>query len=135
MRVLATWDPQALCALHVARDLEESAELGLLPGINASGWFATSWDQRDDFDSTLELDDGPMRETTRGIEARRHPEAMLRDTPRLWDVVSMWRCGVSHDLTREDYESSTNFDLECWLTMVSAHRRETDRRYKARKED
>lgn len=110
----------------------------MLPGINAHDWFATAWDPRDDVvlaELDQEGDDAEVRETVRGIECRRHPEAMLRDRPRLWDVVSMWRCGVSHDLTREDYEGLSNFDLECWITMVGAHRREEARRRKAREEN
>lgn len=141
LRVLATWDPEALPAPHDAtRSIEDDAALGILPGANARSWFSGAWDQRPEFVATeqdVEDDDGYIRETARGIELRRHPEAVLRDSPRLWDVVAMWRSGVERELTREQYAHLPNFEVECWMTLVSASNREMERRIKrgGREED
>ena len=134
LRVLATWDPQSLPSPHDARTIEEDADLGLLPDTDAREWFAGAWDPRADFspDASNELD--WARETAAGIEVCRHPEAALRDSPRLWDVVAMWRSGVEREISRADYAALSNFEIECWLTMAAAHSRETERRIKRARE-
>lgn len=134
MRVLATWDPHVLPSPFEARPIEDEAALGLIPGVDASEWFVGAWDP-----SGAATDDEDLheyiRETVRGVEVCRHPEAILRDTPRLWDVVSMWRSGVSHDLSRADYAELTNFEIECWLVLRAAHQREEIRRIRQRQEE
>lgn len=140
LRVLATWDPDCLPAPHDVRDLEEEEALGLLPGVNARAWFAMTWDPRADFRPEEDEFDGVeddeyARETKRGIELRRHPEAMLRDRPHLWAVVGKWRSGVEREVTHERYERATHFELECWLIMLAAHNRALERRMERRGED
>lgn len=96
--------------------------------MNAPG-FVGPWDPRgSDFAGELDEPNDFMRETAQGLFLARHPEALLRDSPRLWDVVSKWRAGVRRELSHEDYESRTHFEIECWLTLVAAIERERERR-------
>lgn len=128
LRVLATWDPKALPAPHIVRECEDESRLGLLPDTDADDWFAQAWDPQDDYVPNEHDEFAYIRETPRGIEMRRHPESVLRDTPRLWDSVSKWRSGLSQELTRAEYDTLTNYEIECWLTLRAAHNREIERR-------
>lgn len=123
------WDPTTLPSPHEGT-IELHASIGALPGVDAEERFAATWDPREDYVPRLEIEDKTFRESERGIDALRHPEAVLRESPRLWDVISKWRSGVTHELTRADYARLTNFEIECWLTMIGAHNRETERRLK-----
>jgi len=104
----------------------------MLPGIDAADWFAWACDPREEWRPGEDESCEWLRETEAGIQCRRHPEAMLRDAPHLHDVVTKWRSGVQRELTREDYERLTNFEIECWLVLGAAHGREEVRRMKRR---
>ena len=47
----------------------------------------------------------PAGEGPRGIVRWRHPEAMLRDDDELWPIVDRFRCGVSRELSHEEFET------------------------------
>ena len=72
----------------------------------------------------------PEGEDPRGVELKRHPSAMLRDDPDLWDIVDRFRCGTHKELTHSEFESLSNFQLEAWIVMRAAHQREEIREIK-----
>ncbi len=135
MRVLATWDPEVLPALHDALSVEESAAMGALPDVDAPDWFAMAFDPRGECAEPDDIGCSYFLETVEGIHTKRHPEAILRDSPRLWDVVGRWRSGVTRDISRADYAELDNFELECWLTLLAASNREQERRWRRKDPD
>ena len=109
-------------------DLNGMAELGILPGIDAHGWFAATFDPRADFSDTIEIDTW-IREDAQGIHLRRHPESALRDDPQLWEFISQWRSGLWHDtLTLADWQSLSAWQIDAILYAQAAHAREEKRR-------
>jgi hypothetical protein len=107
----------------------------MLPGTESKGLFGPAWDPRADFSADEGRDCDCFIETRDGIKTSRHPESVLRDSPHLWDVVSKWRAGVARELSRDDYDRLTNFEVEAWLILSSAHSREMDRRMRAPPEE
>lgn len=56
-----------------------------------------------------------------------HPLRWMELEPDLEQLVDRFQCVQPKAATREDYDSLSAFELECWLTMAAAHARETVR--------
>lgn len=113
------------------QSLDEAADRGHLPGINAKGWLNAYWDPREDYDPTTsepETDETWARETPAGVELRRHPEVELGARPWLWPAVRRFRAGLRRELTSHEIETWSAIDVECWHVLVAAEARERARR-------
>lgn len=105
-------------------DPEESDGL-LEPG----GLWRDRWDRREDFDGDP-IDLEVLGEDGEGIWVRRHPEALLVESPDLWGAVDRWRLGL-REISPADMETMSAWEVHALLTMASADAREMRRRLKA----
>jgi len=113
---------------RAASTYDELADLGHIPGHDSAHILGF-------LDPIENARERPEGEDARGIEIRRHPRAMLRDDPDLWDTVDRFCCGVNKDITHAEYESMSNFQLEAWLILRAASHREEMREIKRTNED
>jgi hypothetical protein len=122
----------------VAQTLDEQADRGLLPGLNARAWLNAFFDPRKDYappaseQTVPELAAGDdesiwIRESKEGIQLRRHPETELGRRPWLWSIVSRFRSCAARELRQQEIETWSAFDVECWSIMVCAEQREVMR--------
>ena len=63
----------------------------------------------------------------KGVELRRHPYALLRDTPELWSLMGELLDGAVGDLTREDRRRMSNAEVELVLEWKAAVARKMER--------
>lgn len=108
-----------------AENLEELTALGHVPDTDSPHILAY-------IDPIEESGHRNKQEDPRGLEIRRHPSAMLRDDPDLWDIVDRFRSGVKKEMTHKEFEALSNFQIEAWLIMRSAHQRQEMRDIKER---
>ena len=120
LRVLAVVNPSTFIGPEQARGFDELRSVGWLP-MDAPGVLAYV----DPMDDAA----GPG-EDPRGIEVRRHPEAILRDDPDLWDVVDRFRAGCPLEVSRAEYDSLTAWEIDARLIMLAATKREEARQMK-----
>ena len=109
-------------------DPEDQRAFGLIPGTDAEGPFADTFDPRDDFDPDARSNFGWIWETEQGIGMQRHPETVFLDRPALWDVLGMWRAGVLREISYDVIRQISNFELECVYALAGADAREERRR-------
>ena len=100
--------------------------MGALPGIPAKAPFNERWDQRDNWQ---ELDFGWIGEDVRGVWTKKHPDAALGEHPHIWGPFIEYQSGLQ-TITREDFETMSNYEFECKLALVSAKNREQTRALK-----
>jgi hypothetical protein len=62
----------------------------------------------------------PPGETIDGVEIDRHPEALLRDHPRLWWIVHLWRSPVPRELPFDVVRQLYRVEREAWSVMQTA---------------
>jgi len=127
MRVLATWEPDDLPAIHTT-PADMLAPLGMIPGVDGGGFFGVAFDPSDDAKT---FDDSGLtwaRETPRGIELSRHPEAEILNYPQAAAMIDRWRATTDHEIGQSIYDRWSNFAVEAWLVLTSATRREESRR-------
>jgi hypothetical protein len=119
MRSLAAFDPEEWLSPEVARGPDERARLGY--AYKTDSPTLQKW--------TDPIPDGrrPRDEDPRGILLRRHPLAMLRDTPDLWDLAGELMDGVTNELTREDRHTRSNAEWVLVLTWQAAAARRQER--------
>jgi len=120
LRALTVYRPSEITGPDAATGYDELRDIGWLPGVDAPGVLM--------FADPLEDDSGQSpHEDPRGIELRRHPEAMLRDDPELWPVVDRFRAGVPLEVTREEHDTLSAWEIDARLIMLAATRREEQR--------
>lgn len=92
--------------------------------------FTNRWDPRTDY-SAIDNDDDCawIGEDREGIWSCVHPMTALASEPELWPAWIEWQSGL-RDMTREDFDTKSNFDFEAKLTLACAHAREEQRRMK-----
>ena len=124
--------------LDVKRTPPIARELGLLEledgdGILEPGerW-VDRWDPREDMSDVLDL--GWAGEDRDGIWLHRHPDAALVEDEALWWVVAEWQLG-HRELTTEDRETLSHWQVEALLTMMAADAREQRRQMRRRSGD
>lgn len=108
--------------------LERTAMIRGTQPIDKIDWLAPCWDARDD-DAAIDVEAGEvvdehetMRETSKGIQAKLHPIALLASEPLLWGTVSRWNAG-QRELTLDDYDRLSAFELKAKTAMVAAANR------------
>lgn len=94
--------------------------------IEALDWLAPCWDPRGEDLKAETFEDitpcGLMRETNEGVQSKLHPVALLAAEPLLWGTVSRWNAG-QRELTRDDYDRLSKFELAAKVAMVAAANR------------
>lgn len=106
----------------------ERAEIGLVFEQPMDGVYDQRWDPVPDVaDEYLTDPSGLTGEDAEGVWASVHPDVLLQREPKLWGVVDAWAFGV-RDITREDLEQLSAFEVSALLTLQSARDRE-ERRY------
>lgn len=115
-------------------------EPGSIPGAQAATDHETrrllGWVYREDAPGVLAsldppIEDEKLRPGEKAIEVTRHPEAMLRDEPELWDVVDRFRV-TGRKVRRREYDALSSFEVDCLAVLGSATDREMRRQLKPR---
>lgn len=125
MRILATWRPG-----DAPTPDEATVEL-----LDECGWlepgqeFSTRWDPREE--EVEAADEGWIGEDGQGVWTRLHPLSALAQDEELWTTWTAWKFG-QREITRQDFETLSNFELEARAVMMAADAREQRRRMKAR---
>ena len=126
---MTVWNPDDLPSwIDCSPELLEP--LGMIEGVDADRWFSTAWDARPDCSRFSDSGLSWARESAKGIELKRHPEAALLGFPFASAIVDRWRCTTSRELTEGHYDRWSNYAIEAWVTMLGASRREESRRLK-----
>lgn len=106
--------------------LELEEDDGLLePGAR----WAEQWDPRPEYAEPIDC--GWVGEDAGGVWLRRHPEAALVDDEALWGIVERWRLG-QREVTREDLETLSAWQVEAMGVLIGADQREQRRRMQRR---
>ena len=103
-----------------ATNYAELVELGCVPGVlspNVLGYV----------DPIKETAQRPSDEDPQGLEVRQNPYYMLLDDPDLWDITDRFRCNVRKELTHAEFDRLSAWEIEAWVTMLSANAREEQR--------
>lgn len=116
------YEPGSIPGPQAATDHETLRTLGWVYREDAPGVFAT-------LDPIEEERLRPKGEGANGVELTRHPEAMLRDDPELWDVVDRFRV-AGRKVRRREYDQISSFEVDCLAVLGSATDREMQRQLK-----
>ena len=57
---------------------------------------------------------------------------MLSEDPELWDVVDRFRCNVQKELTHDEFDRLSAWQIEAWVIMLCASNREEMRQIEKR---
>lgn len=138
VRILGVLRANDCLGLDGDYDLQTKMSMGLIPSHPMSAPYAKRWDKRDGIAVCAfrkcacgKCDpDAWIGEDSEGVWSRIHPQVALPEYPQLWEQINRWYCGVRGEVTNEDYERLSNFELEVKLTLMNAHAREESRQVK-----
>lgn len=120
MRALAAYEPDEWLSPAAARGTKELEKLGFRRGRDSPTLVR--------FVDPIEDDrKRPKGEDPRGLELRRHPLAMLRDAPEVWDLADELMDGVVGDLTAEDRRTRSEAEWCLILAYKAAEARRMER--------
>ena len=120
--------PGDFMSAKAASGYNELVELGHVPGVESPYVLA----HVDPIEKDAER---PSDETAKGVEVRIFPGLMLNQDPELWDIVDRFRCGVTKDLTHQEFDELSAWQIEAWLVMRGANNREELREMKRSRPD
>tara|TARA_B100000678_G_scaffold242666_1_gene213971 strand:+ start:267 stop:653 length:387 start_codon:yes stop_codon:yes gene_type:complete len=108
-----------------ASSYQELLELGHIPGVESPHVLGYA-------DPIEKATERPSDEDPKGVEVRNHPGVMLSEDPELWDVVDRFRCNVQKELTHDEFDRLSAWQIEAWVVMLCASNREEMRQIEKR---
>ena len=106
-----------------ASSYNELVELGHIPGAESPHVLGYV----DPIEKASERD---KTEDPKGIDVRNHPRVLLNQDPELWAIVDRFRCGVKKELSHDEFDSFSAWQVEAWIVMLAASNREELREMK-----
>lgn len=107
-------------------------EEDLVEGFGLSGPapspFTNRWDKRKDVKENIDL--GIIGEDREGVWCTVHPEVIFADHPELWDIWGRWCSVTDRRLFVLGSNTWSNFEVACWICMLSASNRDEIARIK-----
>ena len=127
LRAVMAYRHGQFAGAHAASNHKELLALGHVPGCDSPHILGY-------LDPIDDAEDRPANEDHRGMEIRQHPLSMLSQEPELWDIVDRFRSGVVKDLTHDDFDTLSAWQIEAWLIMRMTSNREQVREVKRSRE-